>query len=78
MFLNSNKNSLIWIVVVLSVNFFIVITLICVGSNFYMLIDLVEKDVVYKACLGFGVYETTKLQYFICISNIFFMFFIKF
>jgi hypothetical protein len=42
-----------------------------------MLIDLVEKDVVYKACLGFGVYETTKLQYFICMSNIFFMFFYK-
>jgi hypothetical protein len=42
-----------------------------------MLIDLVEKDVVCKACLGFGVYETTKLQYFICISNIFFMFFSK-
>jgi hypothetical protein len=42
-----------------------------------MLIDLVEKDVVYKACFGFGVYETTKLQYFICISNIFFMFFSK-
>ena len=37
-----------------------------------MLIDLVEKDVVYKACLEFGVYETIKLQYFICISNIFF------